>query len=213
MLRQPLLLLSRSEKVKDLVTTMPVSSGIVARYVPGETTEAAVDATRALVVARAAGRRSTSWGRTPSTVSTPTPRSRPTSRCSTSSRWWAWQATPRCRSSSPRWVRRCPTPVRRSRWRTPAPSAAPPATPARRSRSTWRTTPPPTRRWASCASCARTSRRPEPSCRPTSTGPRRTAGTSPPRARGCGCARARTRSRRPSPTRTASRSTGPTSAA
>jgi proline dehydrogenase len=47
-LREPLLLLSRSEKVKDLVTTMPVSSGIVARYVPGETTPAAVEAARAL---------------------------------------------------------------------------------------------------------------------------------------------------------------------
>ncbi|HSV38232.1 MAG TPA: proline dehydrogenase family protein [Nocardioidaceae bacterium] len=49
MLRQPLLLLSRSEKVKDLVTTMPVSSGIVSRFVPGETTQAAVDASRALI--------------------------------------------------------------------------------------------------------------------------------------------------------------------
>jgi proline dehydrogenase len=48
-LRQPLLLLSRSEKVKDLVTAMPVSSGIVNRYVPGESTESAVDATRGLV--------------------------------------------------------------------------------------------------------------------------------------------------------------------
>ena len=49
LLRQPLLLLSRSEQVKKLVSTMPVSSGIVASYVPGETTEAAVDATAALV--------------------------------------------------------------------------------------------------------------------------------------------------------------------
>jgi proline dehydrogenase len=48
-LRQPLLLLSRSEKVKDLVSTMPVSSGIVSRFVPGETTETAVDATRQLI--------------------------------------------------------------------------------------------------------------------------------------------------------------------
>jgi proline dehydrogenase len=47
-LRQPLLLLSRSEKVKDLVSTMPVSSGIVSRFVPGETTEAAVAATKQL---------------------------------------------------------------------------------------------------------------------------------------------------------------------
>jgi len=48
-LREPLLLLSRSEKVKHLVTTMPVSSGIVSRFVPGETTEAAVAATSRLV--------------------------------------------------------------------------------------------------------------------------------------------------------------------
>jgi proline dehydrogenase len=48
-LREPLLVLSRSQQVKRLVTTMPVSSGIVARHVPGETTESAVDATRRLV--------------------------------------------------------------------------------------------------------------------------------------------------------------------
>ena len=49
MLRQPLLVLSRSDKVKSLVTAMPVSSGIVSRYVPGEGTESAVDATRRLI--------------------------------------------------------------------------------------------------------------------------------------------------------------------
>ena len=49
MLRQPLLLLARSTTVKNLVTAMPVTSGIVDRYVPGETTETAVDATRALI--------------------------------------------------------------------------------------------------------------------------------------------------------------------
>jgi proline dehydrogenase len=48
-LRQPLLRLSRSERVKDLVTAMPVSSGIVARYVPGESTADAVRATAGLV--------------------------------------------------------------------------------------------------------------------------------------------------------------------
>jgi len=48
-LRQPLLLLSRSDKVKSLVTAMPVSSGIVHSYVPGETTESAVEATRGLI--------------------------------------------------------------------------------------------------------------------------------------------------------------------
>jgi proline dehydrogenase len=48
-LREPLLLLARSDRVKELVTRMPVSSGIVRRYVPGETTSEAVAATRALV--------------------------------------------------------------------------------------------------------------------------------------------------------------------
>ena len=49
MLRQPLLLLARSGRVKELVTKLPVSSGIVARYVAGEDTGHAVAATRALV--------------------------------------------------------------------------------------------------------------------------------------------------------------------
>lgn len=45
LLRQPLLLLSRSARVKRLVTAMPVSAGIVRRHVPGETTASAVAAT------------------------------------------------------------------------------------------------------------------------------------------------------------------------
>jgi len=49
LLRQPILLLARSDRVKKLVSTMPVSSGIVTSYVPGETTESAVDATAGLV--------------------------------------------------------------------------------------------------------------------------------------------------------------------
>ena len=49
LLRQPLLLFSRSTRVKELVSTLPVSSGIVNSYVPGETTEAAVDATARLI--------------------------------------------------------------------------------------------------------------------------------------------------------------------
>src|SRR5689334_272750 len=48
-LREPLLLLSRSGAVKKLVSTMPVSAGIVKSYVPGETTQTAVEATRGLV--------------------------------------------------------------------------------------------------------------------------------------------------------------------
>jgi proline dehydrogenase len=44
LLARPLLMLSRSEMVKKLVSTMPVSAGIVRGYVPGETTGAVVDA-------------------------------------------------------------------------------------------------------------------------------------------------------------------------
>jgi len=47
LLRQPLLLLSRSHRVKALVSSMPVSAGIVRRYVPGETTAAVVGASAA----------------------------------------------------------------------------------------------------------------------------------------------------------------------
>ncbi len=49
MLRQPLLLLSRSGRVKDFVTAMPVSSGIVSRYVPGDSTDEAVDVVEQIV--------------------------------------------------------------------------------------------------------------------------------------------------------------------
>jgi proline dehydrogenase len=49
LLRQPLLLLARSDRIKQLVSTMPVSSGIVSSYVPGETSEAVVEATAGLV--------------------------------------------------------------------------------------------------------------------------------------------------------------------
>ena len=49
LLRQPILLLARSQGVKKLVSTMPVSSGIVTGYVPGEATADAVRATQGLV--------------------------------------------------------------------------------------------------------------------------------------------------------------------
>ncbi|HEU5037225.1 MAG TPA: proline dehydrogenase family protein [Nocardioides sp.] len=49
LLRQPLLLLARSAVVKKMVSTMPVSAGIVRSYVPGETTASAVGATAGLV--------------------------------------------------------------------------------------------------------------------------------------------------------------------
>jgi proline dehydrogenase len=41
--------LARSHRIKELVTVLPVSSSIVARYVPGETTRDAVQASRGLV--------------------------------------------------------------------------------------------------------------------------------------------------------------------
>ena len=49
MLRRSLLMLSRSGAVKSAVTTLPVASGLVARFVAGETVEDAVDTTRSLV--------------------------------------------------------------------------------------------------------------------------------------------------------------------
>jgi proline dehydrogenase len=49
LLRQPLLLLARSGRVKSLVSAMPVSAGIVRSYVPGEQTADAVRATADLV--------------------------------------------------------------------------------------------------------------------------------------------------------------------
>nr|WP_222129350.1 proline dehydrogenase family protein [Nocardioides sp. zg-1228] len=49
LLRQPILLLARSQGVQRLVSTMPVSSSVVRSYVPGETTADAVAATSTLV--------------------------------------------------------------------------------------------------------------------------------------------------------------------
>ena len=49
LLRAPLLLLARSAGVKRLVSSMPVSAGIVRSHVPGETTQSVVDATAVLV--------------------------------------------------------------------------------------------------------------------------------------------------------------------
>ncbi len=48
MLRRALLSMSRSERVRHLVETAPVSRSVVARFVAGTTAEDAVDATRAL---------------------------------------------------------------------------------------------------------------------------------------------------------------------
>jgi proline dehydrogenase len=49
LLRRPLLALSRSERIKNVVTRMPVSSHLVARYVAGESALDATEATRRLV--------------------------------------------------------------------------------------------------------------------------------------------------------------------
>ena len=49
MLRQSLLMLAGSERIKNAVSTLPVSSGIVSRYVPGESTDTAVKATKELI--------------------------------------------------------------------------------------------------------------------------------------------------------------------
>jgi proline dehydrogenase len=49
MLRGALLRVSRSDKIKNLITTAPVTSGVVQRFVAGETSTAAVAVTRRLV--------------------------------------------------------------------------------------------------------------------------------------------------------------------
>lgn len=51
MLRRALLGVSRSTGIKDLVIKLPVTSDVVSRFVAGETTESAVDATRGLAAA------------------------------------------------------------------------------------------------------------------------------------------------------------------
>jgi len=48
-LRQMILWLARSERIKKLISTMPVSSGIVGHHVPGEDTASAVRATEELI--------------------------------------------------------------------------------------------------------------------------------------------------------------------
>ncbi len=48
-LRQPLLAIADSRRVRRLITSAPISTGIVADYVPGETTEVAVRAAEGLV--------------------------------------------------------------------------------------------------------------------------------------------------------------------
>ncbi|MCW2804716.1 MAG: proline dehydrogenase [Propionibacteriaceae bacterium] len=49
MLRRTLLAVSRSQRIKDLVTRTPVSSDLVSRFVPGESVDDAVSASRRLI--------------------------------------------------------------------------------------------------------------------------------------------------------------------
>jgi proline dehydrogenase len=52
MLRSALLRISRSEKIKKLVTTAPVTAGVVERFIAGETSDEVVTVTRRLIGAR-----------------------------------------------------------------------------------------------------------------------------------------------------------------
>ena len=52
MLRGALLRLSRSSRIKHVVTTAPVTSGVVERFIAGETSDQAVAVTRRLVGSR-----------------------------------------------------------------------------------------------------------------------------------------------------------------
>jgi proline dehydrogenase len=49
MLRSALLRVSRSEKIKNLVTTAPVTAGVVERFIAGETSDEVVSVTRRLI--------------------------------------------------------------------------------------------------------------------------------------------------------------------
>ena len=73
-LRRTLLALARSERVKRLASTMPVSSGIVSRFVAGETPADAVRVARDCPLPGCGSRSTTS-------VRTPTTGSRPRARC------------------------------------------------------------------------------------------------------------------------------------
>ena len=196
LLRQPLLLLAAQRAgASARQRAMPVSRGVVRRFVAGEATEDAVRRDRASWSATACWSPSTTSARTPSTPTRPRRPVRPTSTSSAARRRGPdpaaevsvklsaiGQALP---GDGEKIALEHARTICRARAQTPAP----------RSPSTWRTTPPPTRRWRPCASCAGTSPRPARCSRPTCTAPRPTAATSPTRARGCGCARAPTTSR------------------
>ena len=84
MLRGALLRVSRSHKIKDLVTTAPVTASVVERFIAGETSDGVVAVTRRLV-GRGCWPRSTTWEKTPPSRPRPTPWWSPISTCSPSS--------------------------------------------------------------------------------------------------------------------------------
>jgi proline dehydrogenase len=129
-LRRILLGVSRSPQLKRAVTTLPVSSDIVARFVAGETPEQAVLASEKLV----------SDGRYVSldhlgedttdlaaATATATAYQELLKQLADAGLTRNAEVSVSCRRS----VRHCPATARRSRWTTPGPSAAPPATPVR----------------------------------------------------------------------------------
>ena len=215
LLRQPILLLAKSEQVKKLVSTMPVSSGIVTSYVPGETTDDAVAATAELVEDGLRRRRSTSSARTPLDVAQAdaTVAAYKELLAELARRGLAAGAEVIGQAAA-RSARRCPTNGEQGRAGERPRDL--PRRPQRRHHGHPRHGGPHHHRLdarRSCASSARTSPRPAPCSRRCCTAPRPTAGRWPTRARGSGCARAPTSSPRRSPSRSGSTSTSPTSAA
>ena len=151
LLRQPILLLARSQEVKKLVCdacrSRAASSPATSRARPPPTPSAPRQAWSTTACASTLDYLGED---TPDAGPGRRHRRRLHGRCSpTLAASGPRRGTPR---SSVKLSARRPGAARqtatRSRWRTPATSAAPPATPAPRSPSTWRTTPPPTRRSA-----------------------------------------------------------------
>ena len=213
MLRRTLLMLSRSDRVKHLVSSMPVSSGIVARFVAGESVDDAVDGDRC------AGRQWPARDARPSRRGHARPRQAQatvdayvlllerladkglTHGAEVSVKLSAvGQALPATASK-----------IALDNARVICAAAAKASTAVTLDMEDHTTTdstlehPPRAAQRLPRHRCRR--------CRPTCTAPRGTAATSRTRARGCGCARAPTRSRSRSPSRTSTRSTCRTSAA
>ena len=148
LLRAPLLGLSRSTRVRQVVERTPLSRSVVNRYVAGSTTDDAVRATRVLVDS---GLKVTLDHLGEDTLDAEQAdchagRLRPAPLGP--GRRGSDHPAPRSPSSSRRSGRRWPATARRSPSSTREPSARRPPMRAPRSPSTWRTTPPPTRRSA-----------------------------------------------------------------